>query len=119
MDSKDTLLMMLSTLATGLPTFIVDVVLIAMAVAKWNKHPQVSMYAAGGGSFLLLLDLLFRSLFVILPMKLRENGMAPAQMSVYLGAMSVVGSLLHAVAMGLLIAAIFSDRGEQKLPLPR
>lgn len=107
-------MVVLSSLLTGLPTTIVDVVLIAVAVAKWNKHPQASMFAAAGGGLLLALDVFARAAFMILPIKLRESGRTAAELGTMLSAMGLLSSLLHAVAMGLIIAAIFGERGDTR-----
>ena len=100
----------LSSLVTSIPTLAVDVALLVVAVSRWNRHPRVSMFAASAGGLLLMIDLLGRAFFAILPVKLHESGMAAGSMGIYFAVLGGVSSLLHAIAMALLIAAVFSER---------
>lgn len=105
------LLSVLPALVTSLPAVIVDVVLLVVAVARWNRHPRVSMLAATSGVLMLVLDLLVRALFTILPLKLHESGRSMADTGVLYALLGGVSGLLHALAIALLVAAVFSDRG--------
>jgi hypothetical protein len=100
----------LSSLVTSIPTLAVDVALLIVAVSRWNRHPRVSMFAASAGGLLLMLDLLGRAFFTILPLKLRDSGRSVTDMGIVYAVLGGVSSLLHAIAMGLLIAAVFSER---------
>ena len=106
----------LSSLVTSIPTLAVDVVLLVVAVSRWNRHPRVSMFAASAGGLLLMLDLLGRAFFAILPLKLHESGTSPASMGIYYAVLGGASSLLHAIAMSLLIAAVFSERASVSPP---
>ncbi len=106
----------LSSLVTSIPTLAVDVVLLIVAVARWNRHPRVSMFAAAAGGLLLMLDLLGRAFFAILPLKLHESGTSTASMGLYYAVLGGASSLLHAIAMSLLIAAVFSERASVSPP---
>ncbi|MDP2270041.1 MAG: hypothetical protein Q8N23_28455 [Archangium sp.] len=100
----------LSSLVTAIPSLLVDVTLLSMAILRWNRHPRVSMLAAVSAVMLLLLDLLGRTVFAILPMKLHDSGRSTSDLGVIYAVLGGVSGLLHAVAMGLLVAAVFSDR---------
>jgi hypothetical protein len=100
----------LASLVTAIPTLLVDVALIAIAVSRWNRHPRVSMLAAFSGGLLFVLDLLGRAFFTILPLKMHETGRSTADLSVVYAVAGGASSLLHAIAMGLLIAAVFAER---------
>ena len=104
------LTVVLSSLVTSSPVLAIDVTLLVVAVARWNRHPRVSMLAAFSGGMLLLLDLLGRAFFTILPLKLQQGGRSAADLGIIYAFAGGISSLLHAVAMGLLIAAVFADR---------
>jgi hypothetical protein len=104
------LLSVLPSLLTSLPSVLVDVALMVVAVARWNRHPRVSMLACTSAVMLLVLDLVVRALFAVLPLKLHESGRSMADTGVIYGVLGGVSGLLHAVALGLLVAAVFCDR---------
>lgn len=104
------LLPLLSSLVTSLPTLVIDVVLLVVAIARWNQHPKVSMLAATSSVLLLVGDLLFRAAFTVLPLKAVESGRDPSDLTLMYGVLSVASGLVHALALGLLVAAVFSDR---------
>jgi type IV secretory pathway VirB6-like protein len=110
------LMPMLSTLVTAIPSVIIDGTLLAMAVSRWNKHPRVSMYAATAAVMLLVTDLLVRAAFAILPLKLHESGRSASDLGVLYAIFGGISGLFHAVAMGLLVAAVFTDRGSVSPP---
>lgn len=101
----------LSSLVTAIPSLLVDVALLSVAILRWERHPRVSMLAATSAVMMLLLDLLARSVFAILPMKMHDAGRSSADLSVIYAVISGVSGLLHAVALGLLVAAVFTERG--------
>lgn len=112
MESTDLLMAALSSLVSTLPTAVVYVVVLVLAASKWKAHPRVSMFASMGAGLLLVLDLLARVFFTVMPMRLMRDGEATrAQTATLMGVMGVVSGVLHAVALGALVAAIFVDRG--------
>jgi hypothetical protein len=100
----------LSSLLTAIPSALVDVALLATAVLRWNRHPRISMLASTSAVMMLLLDLLVRATFAVLPLKLRESGRSVSELGVIYAVIGGVSGLLHAVAVGLLVIAVFSDR---------
>ncbi|MFO0597843.1 MAG: hypothetical protein U0228_21255 [Myxococcaceae bacterium] len=107
----ESLAALMGSLFSALPNAIVDIALIAVAVSRWNKHPNISMLAAGGGGLLLALDTIGRFFFVYMPMRMRQEGTDMATMSSTIAVTSMVAAVLHAIAMGLVVGAVFSDRG--------
>ena len=110
------LIAVLSSLVPSIPTVIVEVTMLAIAVSRWNKHPRVSMLVASSAVLLLMLDLLVRAAYVILPMKMQESGRTIADMGIFYVVLGGASGLLHAIALGLLIAAVFSERGSLNPP---
>lgn len=112
----DTLMMeaapaLLSSLLTSVPSLVVDVALIALAVSRWGRHPRVSMLAATAGVVLLVLDVVGRAFFALLPAWASQQGRPVSELGAIYAAVGLVSSALHAVAMGVLVAAVFTERG--------
>lgn len=112
MESPIELLPMLSTLVAAIPSMLIDGVLIGLAVSRWNRHPRASLFAASAGGLLLMLDVIGRLAMTWLPMRMRERGQDLTSMTTTLVAVGGINTLLHAVAMGLVVAAVFADRPE-------
>jgi hypothetical protein len=104
------LMVALGSLVTSIPSVLVDITLLVVAMSRWNRHPRISMLACTSGVLMLVLDVLVRAVFAILPLKLRESGHSTTEMGVIYSVMGGVSGLAHAVAIGLLVAAVFSDR---------
>jgi hypothetical protein len=100
----------LSSLVTAIPSALVDVALLSVAVLRWTRHPRVSMLASVSAVMMLLLDVLARAVFVVLPIKLRESGRSMSDLGVIYAVVGGVSGLLHALAVGLLVVAVFADR---------
>lgn len=101
----------LSSLVTAIPSLLVDVALLSVAIMRWARHPRVSMLASTSAVLMLLLDLLGRSVFAILPLKMHQAGRSAGDITLIYGVISGVSGLLHAVALGLLVVAVFTERG--------
>jgi uncharacterized membrane protein len=102
----------LGSLVTALPSLTVYVALLVVAVTRWNRHPRTSMLASTSAVMMMVIDLLSRMVFAILPMKLMESGRTAANLSVIYTILGGLGGVLHAVALGLLVMAVFSERGQ-------
>lgn len=109
----DSLISVLGVLATHLPALIAEFVLITLAVLRWSRHPRVSMLATTGAA-LLMLDCLLAALFVLVPLKMHEQGLSTTDMGKVLGVMGLARSVLFATGVGLIAGAIFAERGANK-----
>lgn len=99
-----------ASLVTAIPSVLVDVTLLVVAIARWNRHPRISMLASVSAVLMLLLDLLVRAVFAVLPLRLHESGRTASDFGVFYAVISGLSGLLHAVAIGLLAVAVFSER---------
>lgn len=106
----------LSSLVTSIPSVIVDVALLVVAILRWNRHPRISMLASTSAVLLLLLDVLARAAFAVMPYKLEESGRSMASLGVLYAVLGGASSLLHALALTLLVVAVFSERGPAPSP---
>lgn len=76
-----------------------------LAVARWNRHPRVSMYVAAGAVTMIVTTLFSRVLLTALSMSRPAEAFATM-----VPVISVVSGVLHMVGIGLLLAAAFVDR---------
>jgi hypothetical protein len=93
-----------------IPYFAVLVVGIVLAFSRWDRHPQVSLFALIGLGILLVQGLVGGFLNVWLPMRITSGGMSVANMGWLMSARNLLSALLAAVAHGFLVAAIFRGR---------
>ncbi len=105
---------LLGSLMAGVPGYLVMVATLIIAMSRWQQHPRVSMYAAGGAGTLLVIDVLSRTMMIILQLRLVESGRSAADMGLVFSVASIVSSVLHAIALGVLAAAVFVDRNPSR-----
>lgn len=106
----DSALPVLSALLPAIPIVGTLVLLIVLAVTRWNAHPRVSMFAVSGLGLELFLTVVSRTVFTLLPMWMQQNGESMSRYGMISAGLGVVLSLFHAIAMGLIGAAIFAER---------
>ncbi len=105
MEFTAILLSSLFALLSRSPVYLVWLVGLGLAIARWNKHPRVSLLTASGITIGLVTDLIVLVLQFSLPREYPAPELA--------GAFQVLGvcsALIDAVAWGLIIAAIFGWR---------
>ena len=100
----------LASLATMLPVILVEGALLVMAVVKAREYPRVSMYAGSAAALMLVVGIVSRVLSVTLPMQLRDSGRSISDVTVMMSAVGIGASVLHALALALLVAAVFAER---------
>ncbi|MGV3620852.1 MAG: hypothetical protein ACO1OB_08545 [Archangium sp.] len=109
MDSS-MLPMVLGSLVAALPQLLVLVAALIIAMNKWSTLPTVGMYVAAGAGVLLLTTLISRGVLTALPVMWMQNGVSSGDVGLRMTGVSVVTSLLHAIGLGLLVAAVFAQR---------
>ena len=97
-------------LAPSIPLMGVQVALLVLAVKRRNRHARVSMFAATSAVVMLLADLITHAGFAIFPLRLFVETQSPTQLSGILGVVRAVSAILNAVALAILVAAVFCDR---------
>lgn len=85
-------------LAGSLPHLVVDLVALALAVSRWNRHPMASMFLAVGT--VLRLVTMLSNVFLA---RLFVSGEA-------MGAAYALAGLVSAAGYALTVAAVFADR---------
>jgi len=99
-------------LATA-PTLLVYVVGIVLAAVFWRRYPRPALLTLIAMIVLLLLAVGGTFWSFWLPQKLLEDGVSTQQVGVILGASAFVRSVIVAIAMGLMLAAIFGWRRDR------
>jgi len=102
-----------SVLIVQIPLIIVWLFGIIIAIARWKKHPQISLLSIIAITGLLFLSVAGNFLGVWLPVMLRTNNWNINRIGVINAAVGFVRSLLAAILWGLLLAAIFSKRNSK------
>ena len=98
------------TLLPYSPLYIAWMVGFVLALARWRRHPRISLLAAWGFALLFLASLAGNYVSVRLPLMLVSKGMPINQLGPWYLGVGVAQSLINAVATGLLIAAVFTGR---------
>jgi len=100
----------LGSLMARLPVYLVWLAGIIAALVFWRRHPRVSLLAISGFLIMLLTSVVGGSITAVLPQWLVDRGVAVRQIGPILFTKAIIESILHAVAMGLLVGAIFGWR---------
>jgi cyanate permease len=93
----------LSVVLSACPAVLLWVVAIVIAVVKWQQQPVASALLLSGG----VIEMMLRVAYAVVPQMLISRGVATTQLSIIYGVMGFVGL----IGSGLIIAAVFADRG--------
>jgi hypothetical protein len=110
---------LLTTLVLDIPVFIVCLAGVVLGILHRDRLGSATPLAVIGFSVLLLIRLIFPIIFyVVAPEIVRSTGGGSSQ--VIYGVIRFIQSLLQAVALAMIVAAIFSNRPAPTKPeLPR
>lgn len=100
-----------SSLLVHGPVYVAMVVGIVLAIARWDRHPRASMFASVAFVGLILLNVAGTTVGVTLPLSMIHRGASASEVGVYMAAFSVGSSILQSLCWGLLIAALYGERG--------
>lgn len=106
-SSTDMIRMFLSNLAMHLPMMIVIVVGLVMALHSWRRNPKASMWAAIGFGIMLVANLANVIFYATIPRWASNHSSIATIMTIA----STGFSLIFALSMSFVVAAIFADRG--------
>jgi hypothetical protein len=95
----------LTAVLTACPGMLLWVVAIVIAVVRWQSHPVASALVLSGG----IIEVMLRAAYAVVPRLMLDRGMAAPQLSIIYTAMGLVGL----VGSGLIVAAVFVDRGQK------
>jgi len=100
---------LLRSLLTQLPSLLVLLVCLVIAIARWKRHPKVSLVAGLAFAFLILHTIGVSVVYFWLPRLLQSSATAESSETLY----SWVGHLTNltfAIGLAILLVAIFIDR---------
>ena len=96
-------------LLARVPHLLVWAAAIALAVTRLNLHPKASKLLLVGAS-LSVAGTLFGAGLALLPMYLIKHGTSTSDVGLLTGVMSIGNTLVSAVGMAFVVAAVFVER---------
>ena len=105
----------LTNLVMLLPMFLVFLTGIILALARWNRHPLVSMLTCIGFAIICFMLIAVSGLSIWLPRYLARSGEAAPNLGAIFKIIHLTGSILGACGWGFILAAIFMGRS-RRLP---
>src|SRR5688572_15610574 len=97
-----------------LPTFLALIAGIVFAVTRWKQHPKVAMVVVIALAFLLLVQVVFTTLYVVVPSWVIRSSEGYENIRTVIDRVYLVLGLLSngaaVIGFGLLLAAIFMRR---------
>ena len=100
----------LSTLAQQLPSMITLVVCMVLVIARWKRHPTVSLLAVAGLFLLLLHGPVFALIYAQGPSLFLKHDYTSEDLQNLFFALSLIFNSTRALAFAPLLAAIFIGR---------
>ena len=109
MNNMQQITMLLSTLATQLPVFVVCLVASVVVLVRWKEGSRGSVWALLGFGLALMLCFVVPVVQTSVQRWIIESGDVASRASVFTG-LSVLWSLLRAATYALLLVAVFAGR---------
>ena len=107
-DISQDIYLVIRNVLTELPSFVTLLVCLIIALARWKRHPKVSLIASLGFLFLFLHGLIFSAAYLWLPRLL--YGPEHEASRTFFTMLSLTSSVLFAIFLATLILAVFVDR---------
>ena len=100
------LFLTLRNVLTQLPSLLTLLICLVIALARWKRHPKVSLIASLAFVSLMLHGLIFSAAFIWLPRWFLASGYDRTFFSV----LTLISNSLFAVLLAVLLLAVFIDR---------
>lgn len=113
MDSIGTII---SQFAFQAPLWLVWISGILVALARWQRHPRISLLACILCGALLVESIIGAFITAWLPQFILERGEGATTLGTVFAVIGAIRSLIHAILWGLALFAIFGWRAEQVPP---
>jgi len=95
------------------PAILVALVGSLLVVLRWRRHPRASALALVAFLIYLFTSILFPIVYAVLPALLIERAWSTSSYSILYRGLAFFHYLVEAVALALLLAAVFAGRGAQ------
>jgi hypothetical protein len=105
----------LSQFAFVVPPVIAYIIGLVLAVQRKRNHPFSAMLAMWGFLILLVETLFFACIQTVFIMDRGNSGMPMSSYGLLFGAIGILRTIFFTLGLGLLIGAIFADRGPQPM----
>lgn len=115
MDSSNRIFEALWSIAVQLPSLLTMLACIVFAVIRWKQHPKVSMTLLIGLGFLFVHTLVFAFVYAFVPDLFVGPGNFTAMRTVITVISFIYNSSL-AIALGILLTAVFMQRSAYQAP---
>ena len=102
--------MLFSNLVTQLPTLLAYLVVIVIALVEWKKYPRPSLLLLAAVAVSLVLTIGFPILQNVIFAQQQLGEIQATQMGWLLSGLGFVSSLIRAVALALMVAAVYVGR---------
>ncbi len=112
-DTSGLLPAILTSCFVHIPTILVWIAGAVLALMRWRKYPQVSMFTLAALGIFLVLTIAGSILSIWLPVTLMRGDTDSGRMGIILAGSGCVQSLIAAGAWGLILAAIFKGRSSE------
>ena len=109
---------LLSALLAQTPLYLIYLVGIVVAVIYLKKYPKIALYTIASISISLIAGISLTIVQALLPSYLVRQGKDLKSTGYYFFALGIISTLVHVVAFGLLLLAIFSGRSTNSSHLP-
>ena len=115
MDSlNNDLLQVLRNVLTQLPSLLTLLICLVIAIARWKRHPRVSLVAGVALIVIMFDELFFSAAYIWIPRLFFTLGSSDQDHQNFYYFLGLSSSLLFAVALGTLLIAIFIDRNQRR-----
>jgi hypothetical protein len=102
-------MVILSNLVWQAPVLLAYIVVMVVAVVKWQEFPRPSMMLFWAAVLSLVVTVAYTVLQQVIVMQMGPNLNGP-QVSMLLGATGLIATLIRAVAIALMVAAVYIGR---------
>lgn len=109
----DTVYSAVGNILTASPAILIGLGGCLLAVFRWQRHPRASMLVLIAFPIYLFISILFPVLYAVLPAFLSERGWSATNYAILFRGFAFFHYLVEAVALALLLAAVYAGRGAQ------
>jgi hypothetical protein len=107
MDGSASLLTAFSIYFTQLPLYLVWLVGIGLAIARWERQPRVSLFTLIALAILLVTSVVSAYISVQMTVSFVEWGWSSAKIGIFFTVYRIIHAMLETIAFVLLLIAIF------------
>ncbi len=107
-DASQDIFQVVRNVLTQLPSLLTLLVCLIIALARWKRHPKISLIASSAFIFLILHALVFSAAYIWIPRLL--YGAEGDASRTFFTMLAVITNGLFAVSLATLLVAVFVDR---------